>query len=435
MDGNQITTRSLKQDLNRWLIAITLCLSTVAGVVAGVVAFFEARDIQDEILIQFAGLVNENFITNSVAQHDLHDDSKVVIQPVLANKPLEIDSDIANGFSTIDGREGPWRVYIISRTEQGAVVRYAVAQNTELRDEIAYANTISAVLPIVVLAFVLLIVINWIIISRMKPIVQLATKIDQYSADDLQPLPMKNIPAEVLPFIGAINRLLLRTTDMMSKQKRFIADASHELRTPVAALSLQSENLQNSENSEDYQQRFGLLREGLDRLNKLVNQLLNLARLQNTSSDKFELVQIKAVVEDVIVYLLPLAENKNLDLGVVQQSDDYLQDQNGGLKQIVENSIANAIYYSPVNGQIDVAITREKDNVIFTVLDDGPGIADHALEKVFEPFYRADEQSYVGNGLGLSICAEIAKRLGGQIKLENRTRGGLRFSYTQLAHK
>ena len=431
MDGKQINPLSLKRDLNRWLIGITLTVSIAAGAIAGIAAFFEAREIQDDVLVQFAYLIDDDIIGSPSHGRQKHDDSRIIIQPLFAKGPLKIHAGIADGFNTIKDDDESWRVYVTSRIEDGEHIRYAVAQNTEIRDEFAFANTVSAVLPIAVLALVLLIVINWIIFIRMKPIIRLAARVDQYSVNDLKPLSTANVPLEIRPFIIAINRLLKRTTRMMTRQKRFIADASHELRTPVAALTLQAENLQNSEDIADNHKRLGMLKQGLDRLNKLVSQLLDLARLQNTTSDKFDVVDAQALLSDVIVHLHPLAEAKDQDLGVVRQTRAFLVDQNGGLKQIFENAIANAINYSPDHARIDVSLSIEHDSVIFEVNDPGPGITDDALEHVFEPFFRGDNHNSDGNGLGLAICAQIARQLGGEIQLINREQGGLTFRYTQ----
>jgi two-component system OmpR family sensor kinase len=166
-------------------------------------------------------------------------------------------------------------------------------------------------------------------------------------------------------------------------------------------------------------------------LNGLVNQLLKLARLRNVSVDKLAPTSADDILKQTVASLYPLAENKNIDLGVTESSAIQLNDFNGGLSQLFENAIANAIYYTPEGGQVDVSLTVNNGYATFQVTDTGPGIDPTQLENVFTPFYRITGNNDSGSGLGLAICNEIAQQLNGKISLANRKEGGLNFSYIQ----
>ena len=430
MDGQQIKPRSLQLELIRWIIVTTMTISIVAGLTAGLVAFFEARELQDEILIQIASSISDDATGNSNNWSGHQEDSNIIIQPLkkLNTRSLGIRENQPDGFATVDHGHTSWRIYIITKA---ANQRFVVAQQTEVRDELAWANAISAMVPILVTALILLIAIPLIIWSRMKPVALLARKVDGLSVDNINPLSKENIPGEISPFVEAINRLLVRARDTIKHQRRFIADASHELRTPVAALSIQSENIQAARSEAEREERFELLHRSVARLNTLVNQLLKLARLRNVEADASNSVTADKVLRDVVTLLHPLAEKKSIDLGVIETTEVQLADFNGGLNQLFENTISNAIYYTPEGGRVDVSLSVDHGKAIFKVIDDGPGIAENEIGKVFTPFYRVEGNAQPGSGLGLAICAEIAAQLNGKITLTNREEGGLILTYVQ----
>ena len=429
MDDQPVNARSLQSELTRWIAISTLAICTLGGITTGIAAYIEAKDLQDEVLVQIARLVADSDINQSRTVKSYYKDSAIIVEN-LGNQSnrLAISAKQPDGFDTIQSDHDSWRVFLVTKPNQE---RFVVAQQTELINEIAWANTLSAILPICILAIILMGLIHWIIARRMKPIAALAQTVDRQTATKLNTLSTKSIPVEIVPFIDAINRLLGRTRQTIERQQRFIADASHELRTPITALSLLAENMQKAQSEPERQQRQTLLRQGLDRLNKLVNQLLDLARLQNTESDSTDQVQLDEIVKDTVVSLYPLAEQKQIDLGITKTTAVTVQGNSGGLTQLVENAIANAIRYTPSQGKIDISLDQIGNTAEFIVEDTGPGINEEDIQKVLTPFYRGKDQTEIGSGLGLAICSEIAKQHQGEIKLENRKSGGLRFIYRQ----
>ena len=433
MDGEQISPKSLLNELIRWIFLTTIIVTVLAGLVAGALAFDEAREMQDEILIQIARTITDKTMGDSNNWRSRQDDSNIIVQPLdkLKNKSINIDPNQSDGFSTLDYKNTSWRILLISLQSNR---RFVIAQQTEFRDEIALANAASAMIPIIIMALILLLTISWLIWSRMKPIKQLAEQVDQLAINHMTPLPIERIPTEVTPFIEAINRLLVRASETIKHQKRFIADASHELRTPVAALTIQSENVYSASSEFEREERFKLLHQSLIRLNTLVNQLLKLAHLRNVGANSINRVAADEILKEIITVLFPLAEKKSIDLGVTESLEIQLEDFNGGLSQLFENAISNAIYYTPNGGKIDVSLSILGKNAVFRVIDNGPGIDEKYMDKIFTPFYRIEGNTEPGCGLGLAICSEIAQQLNGKINLINRSEGGLEFTYTQKAY-
>lgn len=432
MDGEQVVARSLQKELTFWVSISTILVSLVAGLISGILAYNEAKEIQDDLLLQASRIVADNRSALPTDISDVDEDFRILVLPLrlIDDDRLIADLRYKNGFSTIEFRDERWRIYVPGTAHK---VGFAVAQRTELRDQLAWSSVFSALIPIGVLSVILLVTIRWIIFTRIKPIVRLSKDVDQLSVNSIELLPIENIPIEVKPFTDAINRLLLRTRSTIELQRRFIADASHELRTPLAALLLLSDNFKSAKSDLERKECALLMASGLHRLSRLVDQLLNLARLQNVKAESFLPVPMNDIVKEAVTELYPLAEQKLIDLGVSNIIAAKVLDANGGVRKLVDNAISNAINYTLERGRIDVSLSQSNGNVVFVVSDTGPGIVEDELDSVFIPFFRSKNTTPPGSGLGLAICAEIAEHLGGEIKLTNREQGGLLFTYTQKA--
>jgi len=434
MDGEQVKARqSLQRDLNRWITLTALAFALVAGLAVSGITFYEAREHQDEMLREIAHLVNTGQLNENTPHQQGDDDDEVILIRRLDSHspqaPPRLPENLSNGLQTITLDNEQWRVFTI--TLASVSQRYAIAQKTEERDEIALVSSLNAFLPIVLLVLVMLLINHLIIRNRLSPLKSLAARLDQQDVTELQPLPETAVPEEIAPFVSSINMLLERIQQAMQKQYRFIADAAHELRTPVTALSILAENTEKAKSGTDRMERQKLLRQGLDRLRVLVSQLLDLARLQSGHASPSVTVSLNQVVQDAIADLYPLAEAGQVDLGVTRQDEITVLDQEGRLGQLVRNAIDNAIRYTPAGGQVDISLFAEEGKAIFCVDDSGDGIPENEMEQVMEPFYRAQGNPQPGNGLGLAISQEIAQRLGGRITLSNRPEGGVSFRYAQ----
>lgn len=427
--------RSIQRELTRWIILIASILIVTGSVVSSIIVFEEAKELQDSLLHEIAMLVRKGYIIGNInkLENKESDDVSILIQPVnpvsSSSDTLSLPTPLVDGLQTLTLDGESWRLLLVTQTSTGK--RYVVAQQTEIRNDLALASGLNVFIPLLILMVIMLLLIKWQIKNQFKPLNRLSKQLHQQNSQQPELLSQKDLPMEIVPFVISINTLLNRIGKTLKKQQRFIADAAHELRTPVTALSLQAENVEKYLNEEDHLQRQGQLQKGLIRLRSLLNQLLDLAHLQSDQQHPKSPVSFKNIVLRVIADFHPLAENAKVDLGVLKLEDVQVLDQDGKLIQLVRNAIDNAIRYTPANGKIDVSLLIMNGMAVFCVEDTGNGIADEDLTQVFQPFYRSQGNTQPGNGLGLAISQEIAQRLGGEISLRNRPEGGLVFTYSQ----
>jgi two-component system sensor histidine kinase QseC len=227
---------------------------------------------------------------------------------------------------------------------------------------------------------------------------------------------------------AALNRVLAQIQEVLGRERRFIADAAHEMRTPLAVLRVHAQNLMEAGSEEERRTSLEHLIAGVDRTSRLVNQLLTMARIEPQAAIRPpEYIDLAATVRDSLIQLTPWLLGKNLEL-VFDVSGDVSQVRvdPAAIDIALNNLVTNAANFSPVHGVISVRLAETEQGYELSVEDEGPGINEEDRERLFERFYsRANDQ---GAGLGLTIVRAIADRLGGQVKLENRLEGGLRAS-------
>lgn len=424
--------RSIQRELTRWIIRIASLLIVTGGLVSSIIVFDEAKDLQDNLLHEIAMLVRKGYVKENINTPNSKDISILIqaLSPGPSNSDtLSLPTQLVDGLQTrtLDGET--WRILLVTQVSTGK--RYVVAQQTEIRNDLALASGLNVFILLLILIASMLLLINWQIKRQFRPLNRLAKKLHQQNSLQPELLSQKELPTEIVPFVAAINDLLNRIGKTLKKQQRFIADAAHELRTPVTALSLQAENFDKALNEEDHLQRQEQLQKGLIRLRSLLNQLLDLARLQSDQQNPKSPVSLKEIAIRVIADFHPLAEKAKVDLGALKLEEVQVLDQDGKLTQLVRNAIDNAIRYTPADGKVDVSLLIMDGKAVLSVEDTGDGIADKDLALVFQPFYRSQGNTQAGNGLGLAISQEIAQRLGGEILLQNRPEGGLVFIYSQ----
>ncbi len=332
---------------------------------------------------------------------------------------------LADGLFTLDVGGEPFRV-LVRTTTQGE--RIAVAQEIDARDKDARESAWRGLLPFLILFPVLLLVVADLVRKLFRPIAVLASEIDQRNQQELHPIDERHLPTEIRSFVLAINRLLGRVEQSMETQRRFVADAAHELRSPLTALSLQAERLSAAEMSPVARERLLPLCRGIERGKNLIDQLLMLATAQSAENLATSPVSVRDVYRRVLEDLLPLAEVKHIDIGVEGQQDARVLLNELDLIALVKNLVDNAIRYTPQGGRIDLCVGNEGDSVLLQVRDTGPGIAVEERERVFDPFYRSLGSHEVGSGLGLSIVKAIADRNGARVRLgfsDDEARRGL----------
>lgn len=443
MDGLKRRVRdSLRTRLSLWLSLAILSVASIAGVFAFFSAFDEAHELQDDVLREVATLFDKSRLTisqDSDAGTDADSDpeSRVFVQMLSSTPwtasatppPLSLPSNLVDGIQTVRAEGKAYRV-LVRTLKTGK--RLAVAQDTAVRDEIARNSALRTVLPLLLLVPILLLLVTRLVRQIFKPVEDLATAIDLRDENAFQPITTDPLPSEIRPFVAAINRLLRRVERSMDTERRFIADAAHELRSPLAALSLQAERLAGAEMSMNARERLSTLRTGIERGRALLDQLLALARAKASAIKPATTVSVLSIFRRVLEDLMPLAEAKGIDVGVVTDSDAHVLVNEVDLVVLIKNLVDNAIRYTPAGGQVDLSVVVADGATTLIVEDDGPGIPEDEWERVFDPFYRVLGSNEIGSGLGLSIVQAISARLGAKVSFAKggRTMTGLRVMVT-----
>lgn len=275
-------------------------------------------------------------------------------------------------------------------------------------------------MPLLILIPLTAILMFLLIQSALRPIKLLSGQVEIRQAQDLTPLATNDVPLEFKGFLVEINRLLSRIETMVQQQKRFIADAAHELRSPMTALSIQAERLGQQLGSDKGLPQFIELREGIQRNRNLLDQLLSLARIQNRDKTlTLQPVAISRIFSQVITDLWPLAESKEQDLGATSIEEVTMVASEFEIYTLIKTLTDNAIRYTPTGGQIDLSASQCDGQIIIIIEDNGIGISDEQKERVFDPFYRVNQHSSLGSGLGMSIANTIAEYYDGKITLSD----------------
>lgn len=414
--------RSLRGRLFISLTAVVLLTGLVGGVFAHRWAFDEAIETQDSVLIQIAGLVQSGGFTGAQDLHGVDEDSEIWLME-LGKTPQGTPEErqlwrLPDGMRDATRKGKPVRLVLRTRSDGS---RFAVAQSTGVRDEIAGDMAFRTVLPIAALIPCLMLVIAFVIARSLRPMVQLADELDARPADNMTPLPLRGLPSELNPFVSSIDGLFRRVHDMMEQQRRFIADAAHELRTPLTALSLQAENLDQVELPPAARERLAVLRQGMARSKHLLEQLLALARHDAAPPDRarWEVVELDQAARGVVADLLREAASRGVDLSFERAESVPVRGEPMMLAAMIRNLVDNALRFTPEGGKIDVAIYRDGATGVLHVEDTGPGVPPEEIGRIFEPFFRSQRPEGDGVGLGLSIVKRIVDRLGGSIEAVN----------------
>jgi two-component system, OmpR family, sensor kinase len=426
MDGfKERLKESIQLRLSLWLSVAILSVAILAGGFSFVTAYADANELQDGTLTQVAALVGKQltYAPPSDGETELDPELRLIVQSIggdTGNNPsaLALPSSLKDGLQTVHLQHLSYRVLIQTVPDGG---RIAVSQETTVRNEIARDSALRTVLPMLIMVPILLLLVGTLVRRLLKPVTLLAGEIDARSEQELHPIQHEHVPTEIRPFVIAINRLLQRVAESMETQRRFVADASHELRSPMAALSLQAEMLSNVDMPEEARKRLFRLRQGIDRGRTLLDQLLSLARAQSTKTAPATTLSVQQVYRRVLEDLMPLAEAKHIDLGVVSANDAQVLANEVDLVAIVKNLVDNAIRYTPVGGRIDLSVVDTPTQAVLEVEDSGMGIPEAERERVLDPFYRVLGSDQTGSGLGLSIVRTIAERLRGRIELSDAT--------------
>ncbi|HFC6666868.1 TPA: ATP-binding protein [Neisseria meningitidis] len=391
-------------------------LAMLAGMFSYYETFHETEALQDDLLRQAALYVAPDSKPETLPEGD--GDTRIFVQmPQQEDSVVSLSAHFADGLHTLqaDDDDDYYRVYIRT-TEQG---RIAVMQENEYREDLAAAAARQSVLPLMILLTV------WITHKAMRPVRKLSQSLEQRRINGLSALSEDNIPSEIRGFVTAINLLLKRADEDIRHRQRFVADAAHELRTPMTALSLQAERLNNMPLPPEAARQSAVLQQSIRRNKHLLEQLLALARSQ---SDETPLTKttfgLQSRFRQVLQELMPLALEKRQDIGVAVGGDVEVSADETEIYTLIKTFADNAVRYTPPEGRIDLRFTDEGKYLAVWVEDNGNGIPESERARVLDPFYRILGTEQQGTGLGLSIADTLAKKYGGHLELTDSRRFG-----------
>ncbi|MCS3471560.1 two-component system sensor histidine kinase QseC [Pseudomonas sp. JUb42] len=338
--------------------------------------------------------------------------------PTLTHAPLY------SGFSDIDDlKKHQWRTFVLKDEQHNLLIW--VGERDDVRSDLVNRIVRHTVLPNLVGSLLLMAAI-WLAIGwGLKPLADLAATLRGRHPGSLEPLQMAPLPSELEPMQAALNRLLGQIQEILSRERRFIADAAHEMRTPLAVLRVHAQNVLEARNEEQRRESLNYLIIGVDRTTRLVNQLLTIARLEpGAGALKTTSADLVSAVRESLVQMTPWVLSRGMELSFdCDEQSRMVETDFSAIDIALQNLVTNAVNFSPVGGQISVALTFTDNSFHLNVADQGPGIDEAERERLFERFYSAGNDQ--GVGLGLTIVQTVATRLGGEIRLENATSGGL----------
>ncbi len=456
IDHAIVPSRSLRARLLLFLLGAVVLFAAAQGVIAYRSALQQVDQMFDYQLQQMAASMGTGFVIGpgpgipEVPQTD--DDILIQIWGQDGAQVFRSPSSALPrmrallGFSDLMANGRSYRVYTLQTPQQ--VIQ--IAQDRSARTARARALAARAALPVALFAPLLMLVVWWVVSRALAPVERMRAQVAARAAADLSPLSLTGLPSEVGPLVGELNALFGRVGQAFDAQKNFVADAAHELRTPLAALKLQAQALRRLPTSADggtQEIAVTRLNQGIDRAVRLVEQLLSLARAEASgdvtalaNGTKANRVDLGLVVRLAAADALPRAQNAGIALGLGDGAADpdnetgadvhkpiQVRGDAEALRALVANLLDNAIKYTPAPGQVEVDLSLDLNCAVLTVEDSGPGIAPAERGRVFDRFFRASDASASGSGLGLAIVKAIADRHGAALSLsESPSLGGLR---------
>lgn len=329
------------------------------------------------------------------------------------------------GFAEVNARGTTYRV--LSMQTRGLVIQ--VAQDMAARRQMAGSLALRTVAPVALMAPLLMLVVWWVVSGSLAPVSRVRSQVASRQPDDLSPVGEEGLPEEVRPLVAELNLLFERVRRAFDAQKHFVADAAHELRSPLAALKLQVQLLRRASDPAAHEQAVQRLAAGIDRATRLVEQLLTLARNEAHAAAGGETVPVDlaALAREAIADALPGAESRRIDLGLARADAVSVAGHVDALRILLRNLVDNAVKYTPEGGRVDLTVQQEGGGVVLVVEDSGPGLAESDRERVWDRFYRAPDAGASGSGLGLAIVRSVAQLHGAELALDRSAAlGGLR---------
>lgn len=435
--------RSIERYLLQWIMGALTVGAMVVVFVTYLVTLDEMNEVYNADLknvaealgtYHHAGIgIDGYFVPRSPVRSDVPDPAEIVTVTWTQEGRRVFSSDMRvalpfmskEALSHVRVAHEEWIVY--TDVSPNGVAQ--AAQRASARSETAEESASKIILPMTGLVFFVAALMVYALRRGLRPLDLASRNVAQRSATSLTPIATEDIPREITPLVSSINELMSQLSLAFANQRRFLADAAHELRTPVTALRLQLQWLQSATDAASRTEAMAELDAGISRSQRLIEQLLQVARHEPEAEQvKTEAVDLSALVRSVVGTMSIKADQFGIDLGAGGDSHVMVDGDASQLTVLLNNLVENALRYTPEGGVIDVEATHSPGRATLRVVDDGPGIPEAEHQRVFERFYRTDDAAKLardpgGSGLGLAIVKAIAERHRALISLHLRDSG------------
>ena len=426
--------KSLRTRLIVFLLSAALLAAGITGSLAYRNTLKENERLFDYQLRQTALSLRDQGVAANLQTPGADEDAPAVVVQIwtmngtalyLSHPGSALPDRAVLGFSDVDAGNRRWRVY--SMVARNRIVQ--VAQPLELRRDLAAAAALRSLRPLLIFAPLMALLI-WLLVDRaLRPVQRLAQEVRLRDAGSLAPLAEHGLPSEVQPVAHAINSLLSRLKLAFDSQRAFVADAAHELRSPLTALKLQLQLMARAGDDPARQAAAAQLELGVERATRLIGQLLIAARTApGETGPAPQRLDLSEAARQAMAEAWPLAEARQIELGMEAPPTAFVMADADALQILLRNLLDNALRYTPERGQVELAVATQPDALVLSVDDSGPGIPPDERERAFQRFYRGQRNAGdgTGSGLGLAIVANIAARHGATVALLDSALGGLR---------
>ena len=320
------------------------------------------------------------------------------------------------GYAWVEDAGFTWRVFTLEDASDQQWIE--VGQRKDIRDELAGEIAIDLFLQSLLPVPLLALIIPALVFAAFAPVRRIARELDARAPSNLHPVDTGKVPAEVRSLVGALNRMFMRLSSAFESERRFTADAAHELRTPIAGMLVHADNARRAKSQEARAASLDRVFRGVRRMQRLVEQLLTLSRLDPEAGlGEWRTVDLGDVVAEEIALVSERARRPNVELELARRPGLRIQGNPTMIGVLVRNLVENAIRHTPEGGRVAVALAQDRGGVVLSVADTGPGIPAELRQRVLERFYRAPGQGAEGSGLGLSIVRRIADIHGATLEL------------------
>ena len=431
----------MSYSIRQRLLVFILALTFISWVIIAVINYFNSRSEIEELfdahLIQSAKVLlslvdqelyeqdhyaddteNERMKLKDVEEHlQQHKYEKLLAFQISVKRdnfnfnsveaPKQPLSDNKEGFSDNTINNVRWRVYTLHDSLNIIVIR--VAEPHSVRQGLINEIVLSMLVPLFI-GLPIISILLWKCVSVIfTPLDRIATEIQQRNPAQLDPVSGYDVPKEVQPLISALNKLFFRLDRLLQNERRFTADAAHELRTPLAGLKTQAQIAMRTQDPVKREHAIQNILKSVDRATHLVEQLLTLARLEpGVETTNYEDLNLNHLIDEAVSDALPFAKEKNIKINFNDGTHVLIHANAHALSMLLRNLLDNAIRYTPPGGWVRLNLEHNASDIKLSVADNGPGIPPECREDVFKRFFRANESRETGSGLGLSIVRQIA---------------------------